>query len=274
MVILKNNCEIRSLHQWFELAPPKKGLDHWVEGRSAFECARAWCADQSAPKCPSELLTLLASHPDTNGATFAQAEPECRIHFDKFDGEPRNADIAAIAEHPAGRLAINIEAKADETFGDLVRDVLGAAVNAISNDKRSNVVERVQQLALSILPPPTDATVHLGALRYQLLTGIAGALAFANETKASRAIFIVHVFKTSKTKDSRHDANDHDLDAFVARLTGEHLSSLSPGILHGPFVVPGVGLLPKPPALYLGKAVRNLREPHSPPASDSSGGAK
>src|SRR5436853_87291 len=85
----------------------------------AYECARAWCAYQSGPRFPSELANLLASHPDTNGAIIARAEPECRIHFDKLSDEPRNADIVAIADHPAGRLAINIEAKSDETFDHL-----------------------------------------------------------------------------------------------------------------------------------------------------------
>jgi hypothetical protein len=63
----------------------------------ALECARAWCAYQSSPRCPNELAHLLASHPNTNGAIIARAEPECRIHFDKLSGEPRNADIVAIA---------------------------------------------------------------------------------------------------------------------------------------------------------------------------------
>jgi hypothetical protein len=238
MVIVKNGREIRNVDQWFEFAPPKTGRAQWVCGRSALECARAWCANQSEPRCPSEIVALLASHPDTNGANLIRAEPERRIYFDKLGGEPRNADIAAIAEHPAGRLAINIEAKADETFGGLVRDVLQAAVDKIANDEPTNVIIRVQDLASSILRPPTNATVHLGDLRYQLLTGIAGVLAFAIQENASRAIFIVHEFVTDQTDDSRHQANARDLNAFVTRLTDASLSSLSPGTLH-PFTVPG-----------------------------------
>jgi hypothetical protein len=260
MVIVKNGCEIRNVDQWFELAPPKKGREHWVDGRSALECARAWCADQLGPRCPSELADLIASHPDTNGAIFAIVEPECRVHFDKLGGEPRNADIVAIADHPAGRLAINIEAKADETFDDLVRDVLQAAVKKIANDERTNAVIRVQQLASSILPPPTSGTAHLGDLRYQLLTGIAGALAFAIKAEVNRAVFIVHEFVTNQTNNSRLQANADDLDAFVARLTNARLSSLPSGTLHGPFTVPGASLFPSPPVLYIGKAVRKLRK--------------
>jgi hypothetical protein len=259
MVIEKLGHEIRNVEQWLELAPPKKGLEQWVDGRSALECARSWCAGGLGPQCPSELAALLASHPDTQDATLTSAEPECRIHFDKLGGEPRNADLAVIAAHPAGRLAINIEAKADETFGDLVRDVLQASVKKIANDERTNSVIRVQQLGSAILPPPTNARVHLGDLRYQLLTGIAGTIAFAVKVQASCAIFIVHEFVTTRTDDSKHQANALDLNLFVARLTNGRLRSLPSGNLRGPFIVPGADLFPVPPPLYIGKAVRNLR---------------
>jgi len=42
MNIMKDGREIRTVDQWFELAPPKAGRKHWVAGRSALECARAW----------------------------------------------------------------------------------------------------------------------------------------------------------------------------------------------------------------------------------------
>jgi hypothetical protein len=206
---------------------------------------------------PERTCKIARVAPDTNGAILEWAEPERRIHFDKLNGEPRNADIVAIAQHQAGRLAINIEAKADETFGDLVRDVLQAAIDKISNDKRTNAVSRVQNLASSILRPPIDTCVRLGDLRYQLLTGIAGALAFAIQEKANRAIFIVHEFVTKQRNYSKHEANARDLNAFVARLTDGRLLSLQTGILYGPFTVPNAsGPLP----LYIGKAVRNLRQ--------------
>src|SRR5262245_42026580 len=98
MVLVKSRSEIRTIDEWFDLAPPKKGLDHWVPGRSAFECAQAWCSSRG-PEVPAEVVGVLASHPETRGSTLRWATPEHQIRFDRFRGEPRNADIVAVADH-------------------------------------------------------------------------------------------------------------------------------------------------------------------------------
>jgi hypothetical protein len=259
MCIVKDGTEIRTIEQWFQFAPPKKGRSHWVEGRSALECARAWCADPNGTLWPSEINALLASHPDTDGATLKSATPEYRCRFDKLPGEPRNTDVVAIADHPHGAIALSVEAKADESFGDLVINVLEHAIANIAADKRTNVVRRVQQLASALLPLPIDGASPLGDLRYQLLTGVAGALAFARQEKAHRAVFLIHEFQTSRTEDSKHEANARDLNSFVARLTRGRVLEVPSGKLLGPFEVPGIPLFRDAPSLYLGKAVRNLR---------------
>jgi hypothetical protein len=259
IIIVKDGSEIRTVTKWFDLAPPKKGHDHWVEGRSAFECARAWCPQNADPGVPSEVGEVFASHPHTRGAAVRWATPEHQIRFDRLRGEPRNADIAALADHPTGLVAITIEAKADEPFDNLVRDVLLRAVKDIAEDKRTNLVSRVQQLAASILPPGTANTRSLGELRYQLLTGVAGTLAFAREHKADRAVFIVHEFVTDLTDDAKHKANADDLDAFVTRLTSGAIRSVPAGVLRGPLSISGRPLFEACPPLYLGKALRNCR---------------
>jgi hypothetical protein len=111
---------VRTVDQWHTLAPPKRP-DQWVDGRSALECARAWCRDGS-PAVPAELADLLASHRDTMGAVIRSVTPEQKVRFDESPGEPRNADIVAVAHHPAGAIAISIEAKADEPFDHLVHE--------------------------------------------------------------------------------------------------------------------------------------------------------
>lgn len=258
MNIVKNGREIRTVDQWFEFAPPKGGREHWVDGRSALECARAWCRDDG-PVVPAELLDLLASNRDTTGAAIRSMTPEHKVRFDTFRGEPRNADIVALADHPAGLIAINIEAKADEPFDLRVHEVLGDLVKKIAADERTNGVTRIQQLASSLLPPAAPDTSSLGNLRYQLLTGLAGAVAFAIEQKASRAVFMVHEFVTDRTDDAKHEANARDLEVFVARLTAGGVRSLEPGKLLGPIGIPGRPLFKGVPAVYLGKAIRAVR---------------
>lgn len=219
MIITKKDSKIRTVEQWFALAPPKGGSEQWVPGRSAFECARAWCPDGGGPCIPPELLALLSSRAETQNVTITSATPEHRVPFDDLRGEPRNADVAAVGDDANGRLAINIEAKADEPFDQYVCDVLLSAARRIAADEPTNSVKRIQNLAHSILPPRVNAACSLGELRYQLLTGIARAIAFAAEVGANRAAFLVHEFITDRTDDEKHRMNGQDLDNFVLRLS-------------------------------------------------------
>lgn len=261
MPITKHGKDIRSMREWFELAPPKKGKEHWVEGRSALECARAWCPADGTTEVPSEIVDLLASHPSTAAAVIRWATPEYPIRFDRFPGEPRNADMALLADHPDGPIAMTIEAKADEPFDELVSSILLEGAMKISRDESTNSIARVQQLARSLLPKPVPGTRLLGELRYQLLTGVAGTLAFAERASAQRAVFIVHEFVTDRTKDDKLAANAADLDAFIGRLTAGAVPAVRAGRLYGPFTVPGAPLFSDRTHLYVGKAVRWCR-PH------------
>lgn len=271
MKIRKANQEIQTVDQWFTLAPPRGGSDQWVDGRSALECARASCGGD-VPAVPGELANLIASHRDTIGSVIRSVTPEHRVRFDKLRGEPRNADIVALADHPAGLVAITIEAKADEPFDLRVREVLNDLVTKIAADQPTNGIARIQQLAASLLPTVVPNTSRLGDLRYQLLTGLAGTTAFAIEQKAQRALFLVHEFITAVTDDAKHERNRQDLGAFVARLTSGEVQSLEPGQLVGPISLPGRPLFPNVPAVYIGKAIRNLRRGSSNTRLDPSAG--
>ena len=258
MKIEKDGREIRTGDEWFQIAPPKRGREQWVDGRSALECARAWC-EPEGPAVPAELTGLLASHPDTTGALVRSVVPEHMVRFDGFRGEPRNTDIAALADHPAGLIAINVEAKADEPFDERVHEVLTAVIKRIAADEHTNGVARIQQLAASLLPPSVPETSRLGDLRYQLLTGLAGAIAFAIASKATKTVLVIHEFITERTDDRKHETNANDLVAFLARLTSGEVRSVVAGRLVGPIAIPGRPLFESVPPLYVGKVVRNLR---------------
>ena len=85
---------------------------------------RPGAAEALAPTVPIELQQLLRTHPDIDGAVIFEAIPERKVRFDDIPGEPRNADLVCLAERANELIAISIEAKADETFGELVADVL------------------------------------------------------------------------------------------------------------------------------------------------------
>ena len=88
------------------------------------------------------------------------------------------------------------------------------------------------------MPQRSKGLPHVGDLRYQLLTAVAGTLAYAAKESASLAVLIVHEFVTDKTRDKRHVENGEDFRRFLHRLGGEEISSGFSGALLGPFAVP------------------------------------
>ena len=233
---------------------------HWVPGRSARELASAWCGSKG-PCVPLEIEQLLRSHPGLVDVVIERAIPEHQIRFDSLRGEPRNADLAIEARDRSGVVAITIEGKADESFDRPVSAVLQSAIERIAADERTGAVRRVEGLSAALLPRWRSGMGHLGDLRYQLLTGIAGTLAWAREIGATRAVFAVHEFVTDQTSDEKHAQNAADLIRFLERLSDGVICNLSPGVLVGPVHVPGSEQIPNLP-LFVGKAVRTTRLVH------------
>jgi hypothetical protein len=193
---------------------------------------------------PVELQELLSTHPDIDGAVFLEAIPEHKVAFDDIPGKQRNTDLVCIAERANQRIAISIEAKADEPFGELVANVL-------RTPPPSRRPERIKRLCQALLGYQLGDLPGIGELRYQLFYGVAAALAYAGQVNPSHALFIVHEFVTPSTKTERLNANERDLHNF--------LSLLAPGAaplgrrLYGPVRVPGNLYIPGGIPIYLGK---------------------
>lgn len=256
MRIHKDGRAIVSIDDWAARAGPKSSKQ-WTVNRSAMEVARAWLSSQPEP--PREVAQLVESHPDFGLCQEWSAEPEVRLQFDTVRGEPRNTDLLVIAEDRRGPYLIAVEAKADEPFGAVVSDALADAVERRIKEPRSNVLRRIEHLAQAIVGERRPGEVRLGALRYQLLTAAAGAIAEASRRGISRAVLLVHEFWTVATEDANHSANAADLNHFVGRLAHDEMIGCEAGELVGPFTVPGAPLFETVPKLYIGKATRNLR---------------
>ncbi len=256
MTIQKRNESICSLADLRRLAPPKDPDKQWKAGRSAMESAVAWLA--APDRMPPEIALLLSTHPDLGALSIERIEPEALISFDEHGG-PRNADVAVLAHDNIGKVAITVEAKADEAFDQPLADVLGAALERGLANPDSKGVDRAVDLARALLHPKQKGDRALKALRYQLFTGVAGTLAMADRHQARRAVFVVQEFVTSETSQAKLKANARDFAAFVHRLSQgaiAHGRDVASGVLYGPFAVPGQPLFSKPAALYIGKAVR------------------
>jgi hypothetical protein len=245
--IKKDGQYITAVDEWFRLAPPKKGIRQWVDGRSAKELAKAFL-EGGVPAVPTEVRSLLSSSRDLGAVDLELALPEHKIALDQFPGETRNADLAAVGECSVGKVAVTIEAKADESFGGTIAETLKAA------SPRSNVPRRINALATALLG---HAGPEINNLRYQLLHGIAASLIFARDQAAAAAVFIVFELRGSSCTKENLERNARDFDLFVKTLSPSAAMPQS-GNLIGPLFAQGGGLVPARLPLFVGKAIRNI----------------
>ncbi len=247
--IEKDGNAITSVDDWFRFAPPKEGLRQWVDGRSAKELAKSFVLG-GAPNVPPEVRDVLASHPALGPVGLTLALPEHKIALDRFRGETRNADLAAIGTASIGLVAVTIEAKADESFGGTV----GESLASVSSSPRSNLPKRIEALSNALYG---HGRPEINILRYQLLHATAASLIFAREHSAVAAVFVVLEFQGPSCRAENLARNARDLDAFLKALS-PGASAPSPGRLLGPFAVPGGEFVPSGLPLYIGKAVRQV----------------
>jgi hypothetical protein len=249
-LITKNGHDILSLDDWRRLAPPKRDYQ-WKDNFSAKETARVWLA--ASPRLPPEIETLLEGHSAFGRPELWSAEPEARIRFDAFPGEPRNTDLLVLAKDLHGNYVIAVEAKAQEPFGATLAGQRKAAKERKRQNRRSKGELRIEQLEGAIIGAREDDRTSVDSLRYQLLTATAGALRAAIDQHCLRAILLIQELIPAVKKVARLAANAADLDAFVALLTRGVITKVVYGRLEGPIRVPASSLFPAVPDLYIGK---------------------
>lgn len=235
---------------WEDWTRPKKE-DHWEEGRSAMELAKAWFRGSTA-ECPVELDTLLRSAPFLEGLRLLEGRPEFVTSL-PMAGEGRNHDLYIRADSADGKISICVEAKADEPFGNTLLDEFAKA-------RKRNPGTRVHIRARRLIQILTGTDVNPEKspwkyLRYQLLTGLSGTALQASRDGAKMGVFIVHEFVTHKTRYELHARNWDDLAVFLRALSAT-LPSLGPGRFWGPletYTAPSINL-------YVAKIVTNLTQ--------------
>lgn len=121
MVMIQSDegMKITSIDEWFAYSPPVKGAIQWKDGRSAKELAKAWFKT-SEVQMSDELISLLQTHPTTNGFQMEVGIPEKETVLDDFRGSGRNHDMVLIGKTDSERILIAIEAKTDESLGERI----------------------------------------------------------------------------------------------------------------------------------------------------------
>ena len=254
MRLCKGSSDIQSVDDWFQFAPPKKGLLQWKDGRSAKELAKAWCERKKHPSPPQEFLHLIAPLVNADQLDGAVGWPEYQVPIDDLPGEPPNIDLAIVSDGLLGCTAICVEAKADEPFGEYALAKYDVAVSRIVQGEKTGALARLLHLEEYLLPEPHAGLPGRADIRYQLLTGTAATLAFAKLRQATVAIFIVHEFSISGHVDKKKlGQNKIDLDRFVMRLTRGSATSLQGGVLFGPLPPPSSRIDWGGVGFYIGK---------------------
>lgn len=261
MRIHKAGHEILSVEDWFRYAPPRMGKLHWKDGRSAKELARSWFRGGN-PKPPGELVALLEAKFGT-GITFVEVKPERIIELDDFAGEHRNCDLVVLCDVGAKRIVINIEAKADEPFGEVIGEYLDRKSGSRSklrerrSDSHSKVPERIRQLSVALFGREPDEEIQ--ELRYQLLHAAAATLIEAKNSEAAMGLFLVHEFRSESLNRKRLRRNDADWQKFIHTFLELATASCEKNQILGSVSVPGGGRVPDSVPLYLGKLVIELQ---------------
>lgn len=253
--IRKLDRDIRSVEDWFRLAPPKRS-SQWKDGRSAKELAHYWLKETVGNRFPPAVEALLLQSHDFSSVLRWSAEPEAQSRFDDFGGEPRNCDLLVDAEDRRGKYIIAIEAKADESFDRYLPDILANALERRLRNPSSSGIERILQLTSHILGEGPKGAPQVNQIRYQLLTATAGLLAEARRKQSDRAVLCIQEFFTDATQDALHRRNSEDLSNFVRRLSRGACGPIGANSIVGPVPLaraePGI-------QLYVAKQVINLR---------------
>jgi hypothetical protein len=256
MHINKSGHEIRSVEDWFTYAPPKKGELQWKDKRSAKELAQSWLRN-GTPNPPHELGALLEAKFGT-GITFDEAKPECIIELDDFVGEHRNCDLVVLCNVGTKRMVINVEAKADEPFGDLIGKYYDQTVapHPDGHASRSNVPARIRLLSLALFGREPDEEIR--KLRYQLLHAAAATLIEAGANEAQIGLLLVHEFRSASLNADKLTQNATDWQNFVQAFPELAMARIEENQILGPISVPGGGRVPHFVPLHLGKLVTEL----------------
>jgi len=245
--------------------PANRKREHWKVGRSACELGRLWTAS-GEPAEPLELADLLNSHNATRGIVIRMGIIEHKTSLPFGTHGPRWHDLALSAVQNHSGVTICIEAKADEPFGGTVADELQNA------EKRpvTRFRERLNWLTFSLLGPSAFSdqgrntlSDETRSLPYQLFTAIAGTLLEAELRSSTKAILVIHEFRTRLTTDEKMERNASELNRFL-RLLLQHNEAadknfqLRHGQLIGPLpllerVVGGTPRLPNHIPLFVGK---------------------
>lgn len=220
---IKNQIEIDSLETWRKQFFSGKKAKHWVQGRSAFECANYWLKTDNL----SSLSQLLS--PQIVIDSFDEAYPECELKFDE-NKHPRENDLLLIANK--GDTLISVEAKTDESFSKV--DFLNAMKSAIAYKNKKPESKQPERL-FNLYKNYFNSNNEIFTMMHQLLYWFAGSIAEAKRRDATNIVLLNQVFYNPSIHDTKAMQKNHkDFEYFSNVITNHKISEIVPNTLYGP----------------------------------------
>jgi hypothetical protein len=191
-------------HARKHLADPNK---QWREGYSAYELATCWL---KAGGFPASVRSALDAYPPFKDAELIEAFFERKVDLGTA-GHPSQNDLLVYAKIPSGFVAIAVEGKVKESFGQYAGEM------TMTPGLETRQIDLAGRLGLR-----RDDLRHI---RYQLLHRTLSALLEAERYHANHALMLVHSF-------SPEDTSFQDYRAF-ASLLGMPAEGLRPDRIVG-----------------------------------------
>jgi hypothetical protein len=157
---------------------------HWKQGRSAKSVADCWF---QANDIPLAIRALLDQSPTFANAELLDAWLERKTNLGDGRTSHSQTDLFAMLAISDELVALGIEAKVDESFGQLVSEWLA--------DGSTGKQMRLEKLCILFNADPQV----IGHLRYQLFHRTAAAIIEAKRYRARKAVMIVQSFCANVT---------------------------------------------------------------------------
>ena len=235
---------ILTMEDWLRICPPARGILHWKDKRSAKELARFWVNKTNQ----SKFINFISEYFKSNFEAI-EAYPEYNTRFDSYPGNTRQNDLLITGKINNSSVVVSIEAKADESYGEIIGIQLKRAIDAKLKDNNSKSLNRIFDLWQSIGKLDDQYFNY----RYQLFYWIAGTLSEAQRRNCTKAICISQIFNSDTISKSKRLNNDADLNRFLSLLSNNKYPELSKNEIVGPSFVKGNNVIPNNVELYIGK---------------------
>jgi hypothetical protein len=160
---------------------------HLKEGRSAHAIATRWLAANDFPPRVRAALSN-ADDPALRKLELLLAIPEHRTLLPPARGRASQSDLLVLARGADVLVALTIEGKVDEPFGESVAAWLGSNPSPGKSERLAFIVETLGLEGHDVAP-----------LRYQLLHRTVSAVLEARRFTARHAVMLVHSFDPRDT---------------------------------------------------------------------------